>query len=1352
MDGVASDRHVVTTLFPRAIPLLAYLHVILEDTLLSELLQLLKSKEEKYASTYHTIAHDIYIVSDVEDPTIKFKTCDNKRSLQQILYDAAQHWVSTGRQKKQEDINCLCFGYEKMRDHHNQYYTGATGGVVCSRNYNDIIVEHTNTIHALLLSSVPWNTISDFLGESIIRKILSLPCFMRMHNGSFIQVAGKLTSQLIHANSNNTQAALEAKPYYYSRKKGINYNNKYTLSGASQIPRRNIFYNFIYNRYAGLPSRHILRKSCTTGNVLVKHVFMPYRLIFGSYSAYFGHAKDSDVFDPAQKVVKKFSYIFTNILMSYKCIGVLKTLQKFCPLQRAADGGATATSLADYENKGVSISQRVDNEVFAHIIDTIHSGESDKHLISTIRAINSDQPSAESEIQYSDYIELSDGNEEIEECTFDESPSDVLVSCLYPVQNSRGTEVGGMESVKIPTMVAMLESAGTRDPFNTTSKKRKRGCRGGVRRKQIHLVNCFKKEVIRKNTTSAVKNIQPSRKKLVRVGERLLGKIVVGSKRDSYFRASGYFTQEESDDSDSDYSSCSHNGSDQGTSSEFMYDVSDLPVKAKGDRRKVKRTSHRVRDARQTTNISQESIVSSADGFLKAILLRANKFTEVSTGSDSLTATNLLRRGKARVQFCHSTVYDKARAHASAVARDNEEIDLLSWTSSVNNVSEFVKSICRRTFLRENIWMSHRNVNAFMKAIDTYVHLGCKETMSVAQLSQHFHVRDMTWLWNEEADFGPGKRKRDNSNYSLVQSVFQIFLFWIFDDFINPLLGACFYITEAQDRGCEVQFFRKPMWSKVVSLGKEQVKGGFVPLAITPSCSNKNKAKNKREILKPLIRFVPKAKNIRPICHYPVDWDLQIQRNNTLQVLKHLCHYNRELVGFGLDGGDDDLYFKIRQYKSTVIPDVDARPVFYIAVLDLEKCFDNVNTSILYNLIDDILSGVLDTTAVDAGHDPVQRVASDDDYYYLKGIPEHNVIIQKYIVCQHIKSMEIPISKTVSHVCLDSDLIPFKDASPGLCNKHRQAVISDRVRYPRVTLQQVKDIIKAHLFDHEVKMPFCNDSRTSDTIADSLNVGAPKPASTNINIFQQIKGIPQGSVLSVMLCNLYYGHAERKLFGSNEEVKKLGLGTKSLIMRKMDDYIMISTSKESVEHWLQKVYTGLKLYDSKINPLKTKVNFACTINIDGSRVTLPHSNPTNAANQHVTWCGYLLDMTTLEWKPSFCRMLEIPLKYSVDRTSFQNGGRVVSQGTLLRRVMKAYMRTKTHALVLDTEVINSVPTVVQNIYTIFLMAAMRTHCYLLKSDGGLSKVISTNTFFLCQCIDEAIVFGARYFIRLLPSF
>jgi len=41
-------------------------------------------------------------------------------------------------------------------------------------------------------------------------------------------------------------------------------------------------------------------------------------------------------------------------------------------------------------------------------------------------------------------------------------------------------------------------------------------------------------------------------------------------------------------------------------------------------------------------------------------------------------------------------------------------------------------------------------------------------------------------------------------------------MYWIFADFINPLIAATFYTTEAEGRSNDVTFFRKPIWARLV--------------------------------------------------------------------------------------------------------------------------------------------------------------------------------------------------------------------------------------------------------------------------------------------------------------------------------------------------------------------------------------------------------------------------------------------------------------------------------------------------------------------------------------------------------
>jgi len=84
-------------------------------------------------------------------------------------------------------------------------------------------------------------------------------------------------------------------------------------------------------------------------------------------------------------------------------------------------------------------------------------------------------------------------------------------------------------------------------------------------------------------------------------------------------------------------------------------------------------------------------------------------------------------------------------------------------------------------------------------------------------------------------------------------------------------------------------------------------------------------------------------------------------------------------------------------------------------------------------------------------------------------------------------------------------------------------------------------------------------------------------------------------------------------------------------------------------------------------------------------------------------------------------------------------------GVALRRAVKSFVRMKCHAMVLDGT-LNRYTTVVRNVYTMFLVAAMRTHCYLRGMGGhggGGGHAAGRNAAHVAACVCEAVEFGAR---------
>lgn len=546
------------------------------------------------------------------------------------------------------------------------------------------------------------------------------------------------------------------------------------------------------------------------------------------------------------------------------------------------------------------------------------------------------------------------------------------------------------------------------------------------------------------------------------------------------------------------------------------------------------------------------------------------------------------------------------------------------------------------------------------------------------------------------------------------------------------------------------------------------------------------------------------------------------QLYNCLHVLKHVFENNEEeCSGFGVFGLDE-IYRKLRSFQEHVGKKrtttrhgqeaadkmrvegndemQEEEPMFYIAAIDLEKCYDHVDTSLLYDLIKSTLAGKSNTGSLPSTQElhssnsfssnnsaslsrttsaassssacnnndkqsnihenNTHAVNNNTNMHYLQQLNAsmsasefhqylptfgkllEDAVIHKYSVTHAMSSMNRIVSKPLRYVCSSSDMLSFKEAGEEIASNYPNSLITDHVIYPKINSSEILRLLRLHLFQHIVKLPLLAKGDTDRATSSEPTSSSTPGAASSSRYCTQIRGIPQGSVLSPILCNFYYGYLENLLFHSMEDQAKLGLHTDSVIIRLMDDYLMISTKKSCVQYFLQTSCDSLKHYGGRINPLKTKLNFATKLRIDGQDVDVkptllhqPNSEQCTSTSplKLMAWCGLLLNVDTLECYPDMSRILNRPLKHAVSMECHHIGSH-------FNRSIKSFFRMKCHAIFLD-HAINSSHVIVGNLYDMFLVTALRTVTYLKRIRHAYRQRLRVD--FVKKCIREGILFASR---------
>lgn len=196
--------------------------------------------------------------------------------------------------------------------------------------------------------------------------------------------------------------------------------------------------------------------------------------------------------------------------------------------------------------------------------------------------------------------------------------------------------------------------------------------------------------------------------------------------------------------------------------------------------------------------------------------------------------------------------------------------------------------------------------------------------------------------------------------------------------------------------------------------------------------------------------------------------------------------------------------------------------------------------------------------------------------------------------------------------------------------------------------------------------------------------------------YRQKNGIPQGSVISSVLCNYFYADLEKKVlhFLQVEDC---------LLLRLIDDFLLITTDKVKASDFVGVMQQGVPEYGVTISPDKTLVNF--DLSVDGMPVPKTQDGcPT------FPYCGIQIDCHTLDITkdrglssiaPIRDPAVSNSLTVEFTRHPGQNFGRKLINSFKIQSNMMFY----------DTRY-NTLSTVLRNLYEAFTESATKAWAYL----------------------------------------
>ncbi|KAM8967022.1 telomerase reverse transcriptase [Pelodytes ibericus] len=593
--------------------------------------------------------------------------------------------------------------------------------------------------------------------------------------------------------------------------------------------------------------------------------------------------------------------------------------------------------------------------------------------------------------------------------------------------------------------------------------------------------------------------------------------------------------------------------------------------------------------------------------------------------------------------------------------------DLLKQHSSVWQVYMFVRE-CLHKVIPGILWGSSHNKCRFLKNVKAIMYSVKSDKISLSELMWKMRVEDCTWIRLRK-----GNRLVPVSEHLLREQILGKFFFWLMDTYVLQLLKSFYYITETLFQKNRLFFYRKSIWKKAQNIGlrKHLEK---VELRLLSSDEIEDLQQQKNINLCSTLRFIPKINGLRPIakmcntvggqqsreCRIRKIQQFNSQVRNLFSVLNYERSRAPNLVGssvFGLD----DIY---KRWKTFVLHSKELKTEnehFYFVKADVKGAYDTIPHSKLKEVVSKILTGNI----------------------------KENYCIRRYAT-----------------VWMDSS---------GKVRKSFKQQVSTLVDFHPNMKQFVCDLQDNNIMQNailvEQSLSLNQNSRKLLSLLEQLI--CKHVLRIKNKYYMQCCGIPQGSMLSALLCSLCYGEMENEVF--------CGIQQNGIFMRLIDDFLLVTPHLEHAKTFLRILAEGIPQYGCSLSLQKTAVNFPVDdIPVCAKVKSLP-------AHCLFQWCGLLLDTQTLEVYYDYSSYARTSIRSSL---TFCHS---TAAGKSMREKLIRILRLKCHSLFFDLKV-NSLRTVYINVYKIFLLQSYRFHaCVMLLP---FHQGVRNNPFFFLSVISD----------------